>query len=88
MGFPSHLNGLLYNIFLSIDRWLILSLLGLTSLGYYALGMTINEYLFRFSYTFGNVLFEILDIFRRIAMFIQKFLQNRSAMQLHQISPD
>jgi len=56
VGFPSHLNGLLYNIFLSIDRWLILSLLGLTSLGYYALGMTINEYLFRFSYTFGNVL--------------------------------
>jgi len=56
VGFPSHLNGLLYNIFLSIDRWLILSLLGLTSLGYYALGMTINEYLFQLSYTFGNVL--------------------------------
>ncbi|HET9480367.1 MAG TPA: oligosaccharide flippase family protein, partial [Candidatus Polarisedimenticolia bacterium] len=56
IGFPSHLNGLLYNIFLSIDRWLILSFLGLTSMGYYALGMTINEYLFLFSYTFGNVL--------------------------------
>ncbi len=56
VGFPSHLNGLLYNIFLSIDRWLILTFLGLTSLGYYALGMTINQYLFQFSYAFGNVL--------------------------------
>jgi O-antigen/teichoic acid export membrane protein len=56
IGFPSHLNGLLYNIFISIDRWLILSFMGLTSFGYYALGMTINEYLLQFSYTFGNVL--------------------------------
>lgn len=56
VGFPSHLNGLLYNIFLSTDRWLILTFLGMTSMGYYALGMTINEYLFQFSYTFGNVL--------------------------------
>ena len=37
-----------------VDRWLILTLLGLTSFGYYALGMTINEYLVQFSYTLGN----------------------------------
>jgi O-antigen/teichoic acid export membrane protein len=56
VGFPSHLNGLLYNIFLWVDRWLILSFLGLTSFGYYALGMTINEYLFQFSYALGNII--------------------------------
>jgi len=56
VGFPSHLNGLLYNIFLWVDRWLILTFLGLTSFGYYALGMTINEYLFQFSYTLGNII--------------------------------
>lgn len=56
VGFPSHLNGLLYNIFLWVDRWLILSFLGLTSFGYYAFGMTINEYLFQFSYQLGNII--------------------------------
>ncbi|HEY3175077.1 MAG TPA: oligosaccharide flippase family protein [Candidatus Polarisedimenticolia bacterium] len=56
VGFPSHLNGLLYNIFHSIDRWLILSFLGLTNFGYYAFGMTITDYLFQFSYSLGNII--------------------------------
>jgi O-antigen/teichoic acid export membrane protein len=56
IGFPSHVNGLLYNILTSIDRVLILPVLGLEGLGLYGLAMTINEYLFRVSYAFGNVL--------------------------------
>jgi O-antigen/teichoic acid export membrane protein len=56
IGFPSHVNGLLYNIFTSIDRLLILPVLGLEGLGLYGLAMTINEYLFQLSYAFGNVL--------------------------------
>lgn len=56
VGFPSHLNGLLYNIFLSIDRWLIIAFLGLTSFGHYALAVAINDFLFQFSYTLGNVI--------------------------------
>ncbi len=56
IGFPSHLNGLLYNLFLSIDRWLILSFLGLSALGQYGLAMTICESLFQLSYAFGSVL--------------------------------
>lgn len=56
IGFPSHVNGLLYNIFTSIDRVLILPVLGLEGLGLYGLAMTVNEYLFQLSYAFGNVL--------------------------------
>ena len=56
VGFPSHVNGLLYNIFMSIDRVLILPALGLDALGLYGLGMTINEYLFQFSYALGNAI--------------------------------
>jgi len=56
VGFPSHLNGLLYNIFLSLDRWLIIAFLGLTSFGHYALAVAINDFLFQFSYTLGNVI--------------------------------
>ena len=56
VGFPSHLNGLLYNIFHSIDRLLIVSVLGLTSFGFYAFAMTITDYLFQFSYTLGNII--------------------------------
>lgn len=56
VGFPSHLNGLLYNIFHSIDRLLIVSVLGLESFGFYAFAMTITDYLFQFSYTLGNII--------------------------------
>ncbi len=56
IGFPSHVNGLLYNILTSIDRVLILPVLGLAGLGLYGLAMTINDYLFQLSYAFGNVL--------------------------------
>ena len=56
IGFPSHVNGLLYNLMTSIDRMLILPILGLEELGLYALAMTINDYLFMLSYALGNVL--------------------------------
>lgn len=56
IGFPSHLNGLLYNLLQSVDRLLILPTLGLQALGIYGLGMTINESLFQFSYALGNAL--------------------------------
>ena len=56
VGFPAHLNGFLYNILLSIGRLFVLSFLGLTGMGFYALGTTINQYIFQLSYTFGNVL--------------------------------
>ncbi len=56
IGFPSHVNGLLYNILTSIDRVLILPFLGLVGLGLYGLAMTINDYLFQLSYAFGHVL--------------------------------
>ncbi len=56
IGFPSHVNGLLYNILTSIDRMLILPVLGLAGVGLYGLAMTINDYLFQLSYAFGHVL--------------------------------
>lgn len=56
IGFPSHVNGLLYTIFTSIDRLLILPVLGLEGLGLYGLAITMNEYLFQLSYAFGNVI--------------------------------
>ncbi len=56
IGMPSHINGLLYNILMSVDRILILPALGLGAFGLYGLGMTINEYLFQFSYALGNAL--------------------------------
>jgi O-antigen/teichoic acid export membrane protein len=56
IGFPSHVNGLLYNLFMSVDRMLILPVLGLSGVGLYGLGMTVNEYLFQFSYALGNVI--------------------------------
>jgi O-antigen/teichoic acid export membrane protein len=56
VGFPSHVNGLLYNLLLSVDRVLILPVLGLEALGLYGLGMTVNEYLFQFSYALGSVI--------------------------------
>ena len=56
VGFPSHINGMLYTLFMSVDRMLILPFLGLEAVGLYGLGMTINEYLFQFSYALGNVI--------------------------------
>lgn len=56
IGFPSHVNGLLYNLLQSVDRILLLAFLGLESLGLYALGMTLNEYLFQFAYALGNAI--------------------------------
>jgi len=56
IGFPSHVNGLLYNLLMSVDRMLILPVLGLEGVGLYGLGMTVNDYLFQFSYALGNVI--------------------------------
>jgi O-antigen/teichoic acid export membrane protein len=56
IGFPSHVNGLLYNLMMSVDRVLILPILGLEALGIYGLGLTLNEYLFQFAYSLGNAI--------------------------------
>jgi len=56
IGFPSHVNGLLYNLLMSIDRLIILPVLGLAALGLYALAQTVNEYLFQFSYALGTAI--------------------------------
>lgn len=73
IGFPSHLNGLLYNLLMSVDRMLILPVLGLPALGLYGLGMTINEYLFQFSYALGSALSPRL---------VERFSETRSVAAL------
>jgi O-antigen/teichoic acid export membrane protein len=56
IGFPSHVNGLLYNLLMSVDRVMILPVLGLAALGFYGLAQTVNEYLFQFSYALGTAI--------------------------------